>query len=133
MANPLTLDVLPEELAVCRLPSAAPLPTWAQAGSLFSLTRTIDELSIVCAASLVPADVDAVSGWRALRVRGPLPFHLTGILASLAQPLAAASVPLFTLSTYDTDYVLVQGQRLDTAIAALRQAGHQVEHTRGTD
>lgn len=130
MVSGLTLEILPEELAVCRLPADATLPSWAQAGSLFALTRTPDELSVVCAASDVPDGVDAVNGWRAFRVRGPLPFHLTGILASLARPLAEAGIPLFALSTYDTDYVLVQGRQLDAALDALRQAGHHVDDTR---
>ena len=74
----------------------------------------------------VPAGVRAQCGWRCLRVRGPLAFELTGVLASLAAPLAAAGVPIFALSTFDTDYLLVPGERLDEALAALGAAGHRL-------
>ena len=85
--------------------------------------RTPRELSIVCDEAHVPADVRAARGFRALVVDGPLPFSLTGILASITGPLAAARISLFAFSTYDTDYVMVKDETLDAAIAALRDAG----------
>jgi hypothetical protein len=130
MVHPLTLEILPEELAVCRLPADAALPDWGQQGRPYAVVRTADELSIVCCARLVPADVQAVRGWRCFRVRGPLPFHLTGILAKLTNPLAEAGIALFALSTFDTDYVLVEETRLAAAVVALRQAGHDIDAAR---
>lgn len=121
--------LLPELLAVCRLDPAASLPLWASAGSFFAITRTRDELSIVCPQQAVPATTQAERDWRALCVAGPLDFALTGILAALAGPLAAAGVSIFALSTYDTDYVLVRAADLDRAITALAAAGHQVQPT----
>ncbi len=121
----LTLDLLDGELAVCRLPGEAPPPEWA-VGALVSITRAADELSVVCDATAVPPGVTKESGWRGLAVRGPLDFALIGVLASLAEPLAAADVPVFVVSTYDTDYVLVPGERLDAALEALRDVGHSV-------
>ena len=123
---PLTLTLLAEPLAVCRLdPHSAP-PAWAWSGPLVSITRSAEELSVVCAAASVPPDARAEQPWRALKVAGPLDFSLTGILASLAVPLAAADVSIFAVSTYDTDYVLVRSAQLDAALDALRRAGHTI-------
>ena len=122
----MTLDVLAGRLAVCRLPPDAPVPAWAWGGAVQSVTRTDAELSVVCAEGAVPAGVRAERGWRALRVRGPLPFDAVGVLASIAAPLAAAGVSIFSLSTFDTDVVLVREGDLDAAVAALGGAGHAV-------
>jgi hypothetical protein len=123
----LTLSLLPETLAVCRLAPDADVPPWAWTGEPASVTRTRDELSIVCRADAVPRDVRAERGWRCLKVQGPLDFALTGILAALTAPLAAAEIALFAVSTYDTDYLLVKAETLDRAVEALRGAGHRVE------
>ncbi|MFU8840825.1 MAG: ACT domain-containing protein [Nitriliruptoraceae bacterium] len=122
------LDLHAGDLAVCRLPADAPVPDWASnaPGPLVSITRTGRELSIVVAQAAVPSSVSAEGGWRALAVRGPLPFHLVGILASLTAPLAEADVPIFAISTHDTDWLLVGHDRLDDARAALDAAGHRI-------
>jgi hypothetical protein len=121
------LTLLPGSYAVCQLEPGAPLPEWATRGGLWSVTRSRTELSIVCAASGVPPAVRADGPWRALRVRGPLALDLTGVLAGLASPLAAAGISLFALSTYETDYLLVHEADIEHAVAALRRAGHQVD------
>jgi len=121
-----TLLVLADELAVARLDPGTPVPHWAWDGEISSITRTPEELSVVCAASAVPADVQAERGWRSFRVAGPLDFSLTGVLASIAGPLAAARISIFSVSTYDTDYILVRGESLAAAIDCLRSAGHDV-------
>ena len=126
LSAPVTLDVLPGRLAVCRLASDAPLAPWMGEGPLTSVTRTDAELSVVCAEAAVPEGVRAEAGWRALRVRGPLAFELTGVLAALAAPLAEAGIPIFALSTFDTDVLLVEAERLAEAVGALRAAGHAV-------
>ena len=118
------LSLLPDRFAVCRLEPAAPLPEWAWSGSLTSISRTPDELSVVCAEENVPADVPAERGWRCVKVEGPLAFGLTGVLASLTLPLADAGVPAFALSTYGTDYLLVPEARIEHALGALRGVGH---------
>jgi uncharacterized protein len=123
--QPLTLSVLPETLAVCRLGPDAALPAWAGAGDFRAVTRTATELSIVCRDASVPAAVTANRGWRAIAVDGTLDFALTGVLAALASPLAAAGVSIFAISTYDTDYLLVKEETLAEAIAALSAAGHR--------
>ncbi len=120
----LSLTLLPEVLAVCRLEAGAPLPAWVlrPPACFGSLTRTRDELSVVCEQDVVPPGETRVArGWRALKVRGPLDLSLTGVVASLTAPLAAAAIPVFVLSTYDTDYLLVRGEALERAIAVLRK------------
>jgi uncharacterized protein len=122
------LDLHATLLAVCRLPAEDAVPSWAARAlpPLVSITRTTDELSVVLPQTEVPSDVQAEPGWRALSVRGPLPFHLTGVLASLAAPLAEAGVPIFVLSTHDTDWLLVGHDRVVDACAALEGAGHRI-------
>lgn len=124
----LLLDVLAVHLHVCRLNHDAPIPSWLPRTSspLTAIVRTDDELSIVCPAAEVPADVRHEGPWRALRVAGPLDFALVGILTRLTAPLAAAGIPIFALSTFDTDYVLVRARDLATAVTTLRDAGHAV-------
>ena len=123
----LPLTLLPERLAVCRFPPGAPAPVWALESLAFScITRTPDELSVLTEERLVPEGVPAERGYRAFKVRGPLPFHLVGIFASLAGPLAEAGLSIFALSTFDTDYVLVQEGDLARAAEVLRAAGHEV-------
>ena len=120
----LALSLLPDTFAVCRLPAEAALPAWATAGDFYAITRTAHELSLVCAQEQVPAGVICQPGWRCLQVAGPLDFALTGVLASLAQPLARAGVSIFAISTFDTDYLLIQNDALDVAQTALCSAGH---------
>ena len=123
----LPLELLPDTLAICRLGPEASVPSWAAGPSPFlTLSRTAEELSITTLQSTVPAGVTCERDYRAIRVRGPLPLDLVGILASIADPLAAAGLSIFAISTYDTDYVLVKARQLDPALEALRQAGHQI-------
>jgi hypothetical protein len=121
------LTVHGERYAVVRLDPDAEVPAWAAAGPLSSVTRTASELSIVCREDVVPAGSSAERGWRVLEVAGPLDFTLTGVLASLATPLAAAEITLFALSTFETDFLLVRESDLGQACDALRAAGHTVD------
>jgi len=107
-------------------PADAAVPPLVPTTGLLSVTRTPDEISIVCAEVGAPAGAQIEHGWRALVVAGPLDFALTGVLASFAGPLAEAGVSIFALSTFETDYVLVRADALADAVAALRQAGHTV-------
>jgi hypothetical protein len=123
------LALVPGTFVVCRLGPDEAVPPGLTEGRLVSITRTPHELSIVCAASLAPPSARCEGAWRCLEVQGPLPFSATGILASLAVPLAAAGVSIFAISTFDTDYLLVQEAQLAQAVAALAAAGHQVPTT----
>ena len=122
----LDLDLTAETYAICRLKAGESLPEWASRGAFVSATRTATELSVVCASDAVPADISSKRPWRLLAVRGPLDFALTGILASLATPLADAGVSIFAMSTHDTDYLLVPEADVARAVQALRDAGHRV-------
>jgi hypothetical protein len=117
------LKVLSETLAVTRLESSNVIPAWAVKSTFFSLTKTADELSIVCDEKDVPATEKSERGWRCLKVLGPLDFSLTGILSSLAAPLAEARISIFAISTFETDYLLVKSKDLDHAVAVLTKAG----------
>ncbi|MBN9518218.1 ACT domain-containing protein [bacterium] len=124
---PLTLLEVAGRFAVCRLPAGAAVPAWETAGDVFSVTRTADELSVVCRETAVPDGVTCEPDWRALRVAGAMPFTLVGVLAALTAPVARAGVGVFAVSTFDTDYLLVKAERFLEAVAALRAAGHRVE------
>jgi hypothetical protein len=123
------LTVLTGAFAMVRLPADSPLPLWAIEREFFSVTRTSDELSIFCSAGRVPSGIAAEIGWRVLKVEGPFALSEIGVLAALSAPLAIAKVSLFAVSTFDTDYLLVREKQLQVAIAALRSAGHRVEHS----
>ncbi|HXG64259.1 MAG TPA: ACT domain-containing protein [Blastocatellia bacterium] len=126
MDTKLTLSILPERFAICRLGPQERIPDWALAGNLFSVTRTPEELSIVCLEANAPPGTKCESGWRCLKVAGTLDFSQTGVLASLAAPLAEAGISIFVVSTYDTDYLMVKEENLQRAAAILSEAGHQV-------
>jgi len=125
MPRKFTLTVIPEALAVCQMPSDAPLPNWPD-GSFLSVTRTRDELSVIVPETAVPDGVPKHGGFRALKISGPLDFGESGVLATLSNTLAVAGLSIFVISTYDTDYILVRQENLARAIAVLRQAGHEV-------
>jgi hypothetical protein len=122
-AGRLRLRTTPWRLAVCRFPADAPLPAWVfhAEARFWSLTRTPDELSLVCAEDDLPPSVDrdVERGWSAFRVEGPLPFGLTGVVSGLTAPLAAAGIPVFVVSTYDTDVLLVKASDRERAARTL--------------
>jgi uncharacterized protein len=130
----LTVEVRPGEYTVARLAPAADVPPGLLApapDTLVSVTRTGAELSVVCPTQVWECDapdedVPREDGWRLLTVRGPLQFTLTGIVAALSSELAAAGVGLFSLSTYDTDHLLVKESDLSRAVEALQRSGHEV-------
>ncbi len=123
-----TLELVAGEFAVCRLPAAAAVPAWAGSAIFSSITRTTDELSIMCPAAQVPAGVKHEAGWRLLKFAGPFDFGVVGILASVAAPLAAAAISSLAVATFDTDYLLVKADRIDAVVQALTAAGHTVRH-----
>ena len=125
MARTLKFSRLPGSFAVCRLAAKAAVPDWALHGPFFSVTSTAEELSIVCPGAQVPFEVVHESGWACLKLLGPFPFSETGILASFVQPLSERAIPIFAVSTFDTDYVLVKQKWLEKAVQALREAGHE--------
>jgi hypothetical protein len=122
----LTFTLLPDLYAIARLDAAAPIPTWPR-GEFVSITRTRDELSIVCRDDAVPSTIRADRGWRCLALQGPFALDQTGVAAEFTRVLAAAGVSVFVVATFDTDYVLVPDRAIARAVAALRAAGHAVQ------
>jgi uncharacterized protein len=120
------IALLPETYAICRLSTSAAIPAWAMQGTFFSINKTSDELSIVCEEKNVPEGIQSERSWRLLKVVGPLDFTLTGVLASVANPLARAQVSIFAISTFDTDYILVQSRNLEAAKTCLVSEGFNI-------
>lgn len=122
-----SFSVFPQSFAIARLEPDAELPSAVLASPGFvSLTRTEDELSIVCAEDVTAGLPRVDSGWRAIKVQGPFAFDETGILASFLDPLAVAGIGIFAVSTFDTDYILVKQANLKQVVAVLLGAGHRL-------
>jgi hypothetical protein len=121
------LTLLPDSLAICRLPRDAPIPQWALAGNFYAVCRSEEELSIVCPDGHPPAEIKADPGWRALKVQGPLPLTEIGVIAALSAPLAEAGISVFVMSTFDTDYLLIKETNVSKAVRVL--GSHHTVHT----
>ena len=119
------LRTLPDSYAVVRLQPGSELPEWVDKGPFRSVTRTDHEVSVVCRDRDVPEGESVDRGWTLLETMGPFDFSLTGAIASLVEPLAKAEVPIFVISTFESDYVLVRSADLARAADALESAGHE--------
>ena len=117
---------LPGSFAICRLPADAPLPKLSGTAPFTSISRSADELSIVCPVDEVPANAKSEIPWTCFKLQGPFPFSQTGVLAAFIDPLAANGVPIFAVSTFDTDYVLVKEEFASRALETLLAAGHHL-------
>lgn len=122
----LTMKLIKEKYGVCRLNKTELIPEWAKGSEIFSITKTLDELSIVCVQENIPNEIKCEKDWRILKVEGPLDFSLIGILASISTILAEKSISIFAISTYDTDYILVKDKDIDNAIEALLNKRYEV-------
>jgi hypothetical protein len=123
-----TLTALEGRLAICRLDAGGGVPDWFRPRPpISSLVLTGEELSLVLPEEQVPEGQESEGGWSALRVEGPFELHTSfGVIAGVTTPLAAARVSVLSISTYDTDYLLVQSSELERAAQALTDAGHEV-------
>jgi uncharacterized protein len=117
---------LPGLYAIVRLAPDKPIPDWATKGAFTSISRSADELSIVCPTENLPAGVDSPHRWTCLKLEGPFPFSQTGLLLSFIQPLSGNGIPIFAISTFDTDYVLIQEQFAGATLDALQRVGHEL-------
>ena len=122
----LKLTVLPQNFAVCRLDPSEKIPEHIHKSDFFSITRTSEELSLVLPETEISEHWICETGWRALKVLGPLDFGLVGVLSSLSRVLARAGVSIFSLSTYDTDYILVKENQLKVSLDSLRENGYLI-------
>jgi uncharacterized protein len=114
--------------AIVRLAPDAPVPDWATQGDFTSVSRTAEELSIVCPAHNLPPEVHFPHRWICLKLEGPFPFSQTGVLLSFIEPLSKNGIPIFAISTYDTDYVLIPEEFMP-ALGVLRDAGHEQQRS----
>lgn len=122
MKEELTLKLLKEKYGVVRLEKDDSIPTWAFAGEFYSITKTEDELSVVCLEKNIPLDIKnrkCEDGWRILKIEGPLDFSLVGILAKISTLMAENSISIFAISTYDTDYILIKEENIKKAVDIL--------------
>jgi hypothetical protein len=126
MPHNLTFRQLPSHYAIVRLAPDAPVPAWAVKGGFISITRTHEELSIVCPVENIPPDVHFDPRWICLKLEGPFAFIQTGVLLSFIEPLSNNSVPIFAISTYDTDYILVPQEYGNRVVDLLHEAGHEL-------
>lgn len=119
------LRIIDEPLAIARLAAHADVPAWVGGRDLLAVVRTQRELSIVCRNDAVPTThAEVERNFRAIAVDGTLDFAMTGVVAELASPLAAAGISIFSISTYDTNHVLVRAEHLAQARDELERAGH---------
>jgi len=121
-----SLIVLDETFGICRLDPSALVPERVYQSSFFSITRTPNELSIVCTETHIPKSHRCSRGWRCFQVKGPLDLSETGILSTLSRSLAEAEIPIFALSTHDTDYLLVKEQDFKRTVETLESNGHKI-------
>ncbi len=122
----LTMRILENNYSVCRLDSKAEIPLWPFKSEFYSITKTEDEVSIVCETTLLPENVQMEKDWRIFKVLGPLDFSLVGVLSEISTILANAGVSLFAISTYDTDYILVKEKDLCLASKVLRKKNYNI-------
>ncbi len=131
MAQKLTLQLLNETFTINKLPQFAEIPSILSNGEMCFICRTDEELSIVCPDFMAPNNVQQELGWRCLKVEGTMKLQEVGVLASILQPLSEAGVPIFAVSTFNTDYVFVMDEHLVNVVQALQKAGHQFVHKEG--
>ncbi|MEK6266864.1 MAG: ACT domain-containing protein [Clostridium sp.] len=122
----LTMKLLTERFGVCRLDKTELIPEWAKNSSFYSITKTLDELSIVCSQDNIPSNIKCERNWRTLKIEGPLDFSLIGILSSISTLLAQNGISIFAISTYDTDYILVKDKDIVNTINVLTKENYEI-------
>jgi len=126
MMNYLKLTTLDGIFAICKLDKSDSIPEWATIKNVYSISRTLEELSIVCLEENVPNDITCERNWRMLKIEGPLDFNLVGILSSIIEPLAKAKISIFAISTYNTDYIMVKSKQFAQTIHVLKEKGFNI-------
>ena len=121
------LSTIQDRFAICQLAPHSSIPEWAYSSGFFSITRTDEEISIICPEVNVPENIISNYGWRVFKIEGQFNFDEIGVLNSITTPLAKAQISLLTISTYNTDYILIQESYYDQARLILKSAGHQIE------
>ncbi|RAL96375.1 MULTISPECIES: ACT domain-containing protein [Agrobacterium] len=124
MAPRVKLRLLEGTYGVARLSADASIPAWADGTGFLSISRTDDELSVVCRQERIPHDVKADTGWNCLKLQGPFAFDETGIVLSVIEPLSTNDIGIFVVSTFDGDHLLVKSKDLEKTFELLANAGH---------
>lgn len=122
-----SLLLFEDEFAICRLDRNAPVPGWATKGYFFSVSRTPDELSLVVLQTNVPAGVECEGGWRCLKIESPFEFDLSGMISTIAAPIAGAEIDVFAVATQDSDYLMVRARDLDRTMSLLSEMGYRID------
>jgi hypothetical protein len=125
--NQLPFIVVDGVFSLCRLAPGDAIPSWALSSNFYTISKTSDELSVVCESLYVPAEVKQDGNWRLLKIASVLNLSLTGITAKFSTALANADINLCVIATYETDYILVKQEKLQPAITALQHAGFLVQ------
>ena len=123
----LCLRLLEDTYGVCRLQKNDLIPSWAFQGEFYSITKTDDELSIVCLQNNIPENIQCETDWKILKIQGPLDFSLIGILSKISTLMAENKISIFAVSTYDTDYILVKKEKIENAISILENDIYEVK------
>jgi len=123
----LQLSLLKDKYGICTLPNNAPIPDWALTQSLASITRTEKELTIVCRREILPSQYQSDLNWRCFKIDGSFDLNQIGVISSISSPLADAGISIYVISTYDTDYFLIQEQDLEKTISVLSSSGHAIK------
>tara|TARA_Y100000588_G_scaffold355121_1_gene410036 strand:- start:71 stop:469 length:399 start_codon:yes stop_codon:yes gene_type:complete len=123
----LVLSVLSETFAIHKFSPDASIPEKILKSNYYSVSKTENELSLVCSEVIEVQSLQSSKGWKCIKVKGPLDFNMTGFLAGISDILAQGNISIFAISTFDTDYILVRSQDLYPAITKLRQAGYEFE------
>ena len=120
----MTLRILPDNLTICKVSSITDIDF---SSCLYFVGRTFEEISLVCRREDTPLNTtEREDGWRAFYVEGPLDFSLTGVLSKISTVLAENGIPIFAVSTFNTDYILVKAEKREEAMEALENAGYEV-------
>lgn len=122
----LTLKLLKDKYSVLRLNKNDEIPKWIFNEEFFSITRTEDELSIVCLQDKVKEYIKCERNWRILKIEGPLDFSLIGILSKISTLMANNNISIFAISTYDTDYILIKEETINRAIEILENSNYNI-------
>ena len=123
----LQLSLLKDKYGICTLPNTAPIPDWALTQSLASITRTEKELTIVCRLEILPSQYQSGLNWRCFKIDGSFDLNQIGVMTSISSPLADAGISIYVISTYDTDYFLIQEHNLEKTISVLSNSGHYIK------
>ncbi len=122
----LKLSLLKDKYGICTLPATTPIPDWALMQSLISITRTKEELTIVCRQDIIPSQCKCDLNWRCFKVDGTFDLNQTGVISSISSPLADAGISIYVISTYNTDYFMVQEDKVNQTISVLSNSGHSI-------